>query len=214
MTVCSINEQVKKDVRSFSFGKDCRYCSKEAVKHCINPAIPNIHSNWISNSILGMQRPHKKSHFEHCETPLVDSFKNLGITAIINCTEIGEHPDCGDGILDSIGLSYDPNDFVKEGIEYHHYGWKDMTTPSIELMLKIVNVGKTIIEKGGKICVHCHAGFGRTGIVIACILISIENITAEEAIARVRSTRQRSISIKLQEDYVYEYYEKVKKNKI
>ena len=212
MTECFIHKNVKKEnERSLSFGKDCRYCSKDAVQHCINPAIPNIHSNWITESIVAMQRPHKKSHFEHSDTPLMDSLKKLGITAIFNCTEIGEHPHCGDGILESIGLSYDPNDVVKEGIEYHHYGWQDMTTPSIELIQDIVHVGKSIIEKGGKICVHCHAGFGRTGIIIACILINLENITAEEAIKRVRSARQRSIPIKLQEDFVHEYYEKVKK---
>jgi len=50
---------------------NCRYCSKQAVQYCSNPAIPNIHSNWITNSIVAMQRPHKKSHFEHSETPLI-----------------------------------------------------------------------------------------------------------------------------------------------
>ena len=117
----------------------------------------------------------------------MNSLKNLGITAIINCTEISEHPYCGDGILNSIGLSYDPNDVIKGGIQYYHYGWQDLTTPSIDLMLEIVNVAKCIIEKGGKICVHCHAGLGRTSIVIACLLISVDNISAEVAITRVRS---------------------------
>jgi len=189
---------------------NCRYCSKEAVKYCINPAIPNIHSNWITNSIVAMQRPHKKSHFEHSETPLMDSFKNLGITAIINCTEFGEHPNCGDGILESIGLSYDPDDVMKKGIEYYHYGWQDLTTPTMDLMQEIVNIGKNIIDKGGKICVHCHAGLGRTGLLIACLLIRLENIYPEEAIARVRSARQKSIPTKLQEDFVQEYYKIVK----
>lgn len=186
--------------------KNCRYCSKEAVKYCVNPAIPNIHSNWISDSIVAMQRPHKKSHFQHDETPLMDSFKNLGITAIINCSELGEHPNCGDGIIDSTGLSYEPYDVIKEGIEYYHYGWEDYTTPSMNLMQEMVHVGKSIIEKGGKICVHCHAGLGRTGIFIACLLISLENISPEEAITRVRTSRQNSIPTKLQEDYIHEYY--------
>lgn len=185
---------------------NCRYCSKQAVQYCTNPAIPNLHSNWITDSILAMQRPHKKSHFENPQTPLMDSLKNLGITAIINCSEFGEHPNCGDGIIDSIGLSYNPNDVIKEKIEYHHYGWQDLTTPSMDLMLEMVEVGKNIIQKGGKICVHCHAGLGRTGLFIACLLIRLENISAEEAIKRVRSARENSIPAKLHEDYIHTFY--------
>ncbi len=66
-----------------------------------------------------------------------------------------------------------------------------MTTPTIELMLSIVDIANqelrnstsinvlkgvdgasSLIVEVPKIAVHCHAGFGRTGIVIACVLIA------------------------------------------
>lgn len=194
----------------FCLGQLCRSCSKEAVQNCTNPAIPAMNSNWVTDSIVAMQRPHKKSHFEHPETPLMDSFKKLGITAIINCTEIGEHPYCGDRILESTGLSYDPEEVMAAGVEYYHYGWEDMTVPSVDVMLDIARVGNSVIERGGKVAVHCHAGFGRTGIVIACMIITRENVTAQEAIARVRAQRGKCIQTKLQENFVNQYYQRFK----
>ena len=192
----------------FCLGNICKSCSKEALKHCSNPAIPGMNSNWITDSIVAMQRPLKKSHFDNPDHPLMKSFQELGITAIINCTEIGEHPYCGDGILESTGLSYDPEEAMAAGVEYYHFGWEDMTVPSVDSMLDIVRVGNSVIERGGKVAVHCHAGFGRTGIVIACMIISRENVSAQEAITLVRSKRGKCIQTKLQESFVNQYYEK------
>lgn len=41
----------------------------------------------------------------------------------------------------------------------------------------------------GKIVVHCHAGYGRTGVIIACYLIFNNSISANEAINYVRFRR-------------------------
>jgi hypothetical protein len=76
------------------------------------------------------------------------------------------------------------------------------------------------IFRGGKVAVHCHAvsgrdlgapapwvlisspcllqGFGRTGLVIACTMMLTEGVSADEAVARVRSRRPRSIQTKQQ----------------
>lgn len=40
-----------------------------------------------------------------------------------------------------------------------------------------------------QVAVHCHAGFGRTGIVVACLALILKQLTAEDAIALVRSKR-------------------------
>lgn len=49
-----------------------------------------------------------------------------------------------------------------------------------------------------QIAVHCHAGYGRTGLVIASILVFIKNLTAEQAIALVRDKRPGSLQTRSQ----------------
>ena len=52
------------------------------------------------------------------------------------------------------------------------------------------------------VLVHCAAGIGRTGAILAAYLIKIENISAADAIFRVRSQRPGSIE-KGQENSLY-----------
>lgn len=40
-----------------------------------------------------------------------------------------------------------------------------------------------------QVAVHCHAGLGRTGLLIACYLVYSERMTAKEAIHFVRENR-------------------------
>lgn len=98
------------------------------------------------------------------------------------------------------------------GVSHYNYSWKDMTIPTVTLMMDIVHIAVNIISSGGKILVHCHAGFGRTGLAIACILIALDSLDSEEAINRVRQRRPGSIQTKEQYNFVFEfekYYKKV-----
>lgn len=50
---------------------------------------------------------------------------------------------------------------MQHQIYFYHFGWRDLTTPTIELMLSIMHVlWSHIIEKHEKVAVHCHAGEG------------------------------------------------------
>ena len=40
---------------------------------------------------------------------------------------------------------------------------------------------------------HCHAGYGRTGLVIASILVMMSNLPALQAVALVREKRPGSV---------------------
>ena len=64
-----------------------------------------------------------------------------------------------------------------------------MTAPTTKLMMNIVQTALFDVHAGGKIVVHCHAGFGRTGIAIAAMLIANEGISSEDAIKLVREKR-------------------------
>ena len=64
-----------------------------------------------------------------------------------------------------------------------------MDVPDFETMLNIVTIMyKTRLEHK-RFSVHCHAGLGRTGLAIACYLVSHENYTSQDAINLIRRKR-------------------------
>lgn len=123
-----------------------------------------------------MQRPSTRLMKEY---DLINTFAKIGIKSIFNLQTSGEHASCGDGIEKSSGFSYLPEDFIDAGISYYNFGWTDMDTPNLEMMLNIVNVMGYALENDKKISVHCHAGLGRTGLTIACYLIYAEHLSAD-----------------------------------
>ncbi len=84
-----------------------------------------------------------------------------------------------------------------------------MSTPSnTQYVMNIMHVMHSDIEKGGKVLVHCHAGLGRTGLIIACYLLySKFSKTPESAIEFVRANRAKSIQTRNQVNYVYLFFD-------
>ena len=95
----------------------------------------------------------------------------MGVAAIINLQEPGEHPFCGDGIVAKTGFSYTPENLMNNQISFFNFFWEDLTNPSYEWCLNIVQVMQYIKENNGKILVHCHAGQGRTAVIIGAFLL-------------------------------------------
>lgn len=165
------------------------------------PAINKLHSTWITDSILAMQRP-SDTLFHNAD--LISQFLNSKIFAIFNLTEPGEHPYCGHGVLTS-GFPYSPEKLMNAGIKHFNYSWVDMTVPSMNMMKDITSVACNEIRAGGKIAVHCHAGYGRTGIVIACILVVLDSLGSKEAVELVRRRRPGSVQTTKQQLFVDEF---------
>lgn len=117
------------------------------------------------------------------------------MTAIFNLQEPGEHPYCGDGINLKTGFSYTPELLMNAGISYFNFYWKDLTNPTFERLLNITQVMDFVIKNGGKVLVHCHAGQGRTALVIGAYLIySGIARNAAESIKLTRLNRPKCFS--------------------
>ena len=194
---------------AFCGGKNCKH---ENFRNHKNPAIYGLNSDKIDDNIFASQRPANSLIKEY---NLISTFKNLNIGFIVNLQLPGEHPYCGPDKLDESGFSYSPSIFESEGIHVGLYGWKDMNVPnSLNHMLEIVKTMHYYIHnKKKKVLVHCHAGYGRTGIVIACFKIFDESITAEVAKKEIRKIRPKCIQNKDQLLYCVNFQEFIRRLK-
>jgi atypical dual specificity phosphatase len=83
---------------------------------------------------------------------------------------------------------------------------KDYGVPSLEVLDNIVDYINIKITKEEKpLVVHCAAGKGRTGTILAAYLLKQDNISSQDAIKKIRSLRPGSIQSKIQEDILHEY---------
>jgi hypothetical protein len=186
----------------FCGGAKCKRCGDTAYLQQENPALDRFNSSWITKDVLAMQRP-SDAHFETVN--LLKQFIDNGISAVFNLTEPGEHPYCGHGIIEKTGFPYTPEKLMEGGIKHFNYAFPDMTVPSIDMMRDITTVACHEFRMGGKIAVHCHAGFGRTGIAVACVLIVRDLLTASQAVQLVRMRRPGSVQTSRQESFVQDF---------
>jgi atypical dual specificity phosphatase len=144
----------------------------------------------IPNTLAGMARPGLSG-------PLAEDLTFLdyqGIKAIISLTETPLE-----------------EDFVrKKGFSLLHVPIDDFTAPTISDAEKCVNFFERMTTvKDRAVVVHCGAGCGRTGTILACCFVS-RGKTADEAIEAVRAIRPCSIETESQKALIYHYEEHLK----
>jgi atypical dual specificity phosphatase len=104
-----------------------------------------------------------------------------------------------------------PDSWV-EGLEYLHIPTEDLSAPDIDKIDAAVDFIHERIKNKDPVMVHCAAGIGRTGTILASYLIKYQNLTAGEAIKKIRQERPGSIQSESQEMAVT-FYEKFLKSK-
>jgi atypical dual specificity phosphatase len=95
------------------------------------------------------------------------------------------------------------------GFTYCHIPVVDETPPSQAQVDEFVTFVSQMQGQGQAVLVHCQGGYGRTGTMLACYLVS-RGWGAEEAMAEVRSRRPGSIAPQLQQECVVEYAERLR----
>jgi len=111
------------------------------------------------------------------------------------------------GIEILISLTEDPppRSWVNEaGLMLVHVPVTDMEAPTQEQLDKCVSTILRANAANMGVGVHCGAGLGRTGVIVACYLVA-KDMTAKNAVARVRRLRPGSIETEDQEAAVHDF---------
>jgi atypical dual specificity phosphatase len=112
-----------------------------------------------------------------------------------------------EGIELLITLTEDPlpRSWVNEaGLLVMHSPIPDMGEPSPEEIDRCISAMERAIGRNMGVAIHCEAGKGRTGTLLACYLVT-RGLSAENAIGRIRRLRPGSIETAEQADAVGEF---------
>lgn len=135
--------------------------------------------SWMADGLAGSGRPMSRAEF--------DWIRAQGVAAVISMTE------------DPL-----PADWTA-GVRYLHLPTPDLTPPRQEDIRRAVEFARERISEGKPVMVHCAAGRGRAGTILACYLVSHAGLSADDAVAEVRAKRPGSIEVPEQREAVREW---------
>ena len=97
-----------------------------------------------------------------------------------------------------------------EDVNYLHIHSNDMGVPEFDDLINSVDFLHQRITNDEPVMVHCLAGLGRTGTILACYLIKYEQMSADDAIQKIRNERHGSIQSFSQEEIIFRFEKSVR----
>lgn len=119
----------------------------------------------------------------------LDMLKQAGITALITLTE----QDFPQHILASYGL------------RNVHFPIVDQKAPSTGETDILVGQMRDMLNQGEVLAVHCLAGLGRTGTILAAYMVKEHGLSAQAALNQIRRFNRQFVQTDDQEDFLMEY---------
>ena len=119
----------------------------------------------------------------------LDLLAQVGITMLLTLTETD---------LDQAALT-------RNRLRNIHFPIYDREAPSITQAYMVSKRIQRAMDQGERIAVHCKAGIGRTGTILACWMIHQGGVGAQGAIERLRSIRPSYVQSREQEEFLYAF---------
>ena len=115
------------------------------------------------------------------------------------------------GIKSIVTVREEPLDesWIKD-VNYLHVPSNDMGVPEFVDLVSAVDFIRGRITNNEPVMVHCLAGLGRTGTLLACYLVKYQNMSADEATKKVRGERPGSIQSYPQEEIIFRFEKSLK----
>ncbi|CAJ0960255.1 unnamed protein product, partial [Mesorhabditis belari] len=145
--------------------------------------VENGDLNWIiptgKKQILSFCGPHAKSVIEngypyHAPEVYFNYFRTHDVTTIVRLNM----------------KMYEASKFTEAGFQHVDLFFIDGSTPSDEIIEKFI---KVVDDSPGAVAIHCKAGLGRTGTLIACWMMKEFGLNAAECMAWLRICRPGSV---------------------
>jgi cell division cycle 14 len=156
----------------------------DEYEHYDNPANADLHE-LVPGKLIALRGPVDLGGVLYADSPAnwtrrfspayhVETFRELGVTDVVRLNS----------------AEYDARDLERAGIRHHDLFFADCTAPPGPLVAAFLAIADAA---QGAVAVHCKAGLGRTGTLIAVYMMRSHGFTAREAMGWLRLMRPGSV---------------------
>lgn len=143
-----------------------------------------LNFSWVvDGKLAGMARPLS-------EDRTFEELTQKGVRAIVSLTE----------------RPLAQSQIDRHGFNYLHLPVPDFTPPRLPQIVQFVHYVNDSMRHDRPVMVHCTAGCGRTGTMLACYFVST-GLTPEDAYDRIVSLRPGSVETSEQKQCIFRYAE-------